>query len=113
MALHKDFPDSPHAILDPEMPPLVASLRKEVKEFRDSGYVGVTDTSKGLLSWWFDEPHLLPKADGNMATFRYLFAQREVLETITYLYDLVEAKDKFDLMRFDSSGAVSARMVTI
>ncbi len=78
MALHKDFPGSPHAILNPEvrwfpadealremtmdklMPPLVAQLRRKVGEFRDSGYVG--------------------------------------------------AKDKYDLMRFDSSGAVSAGM---
>ena len=128
MALHKDFPDSPHAILDPAirwfpadealretsmdklMPPLVAQLRKKVKEFRDGGYVGASDTSKSLLNWWFKEPHLLPQADGTMADFQYFFAQREALETIIYLYDVVGAKDKFDLMRFDSSGAVSAGM---
>ncbi len=128
MALHKDFPDSPHAILDPEirwfpadealretsadklMPPLVDQLRRKVKEFRDSGYVGATETSKSLLNWWFKEPHLLPQADGTMAPFQYYFAQREALETIVYLYDVVGAKDKFDLMRFDSSGAVSAQM---
>ena len=64
MALHPDFPKSPHAILDPGirwfpadealressmeklMPPLVASLRRKVKEFRDGGYVGAADTSK-------------------------------------------------------------------
>jgi hypothetical protein len=64
MALHPDFPDSPHessipAIrwfpadealretrVDKLMPPLVAQLRKKVKEFRDGGYVGATDTSK-------------------------------------------------------------------
>ena len=58
MALHKDFPKSPHAILDPAirwfpadealressaeklLPPLVATLRRKVKEFRDGGYVG-------------------------------------------------------------------------
>ena len=128
MALHKDFPDSPHAILDPAirwfpadealretsmdklMPPLVAQLRKKVKEFRDGGYVGASDTSKSLLNWWFKEPHLQPQADGTMAEFKYFFAQREALETIIYLYDVVGAKDKFDLMRFDSSGAVSAGM---
>ncbi|MDA1015558.1 MAG: hypothetical protein O3A00_14035 [Planctomycetota bacterium] len=56
MALHPDFPDSPHEILDPAvrwfpadealrdttmdklMPPLVAQLRRKVKDFRDSGY---------------------------------------------------------------------------
>lgn len=128
MALHPDFPDSPYVILDPAirwfpadeamrdtgadklMPPLVAQLRKKVKEFRDGGYVDATETSRSLLNWWFKEPHLLPQADGTMAKFQYFFAQREALETIVYLYDVVGVKDKFDLMRFDSSGAVSAGM---
>ncbi len=39
-----------------------------------------------------------------------LLAQREALETIIYLYDVVRVKDKYDLMRFDSSGAVSTGM---
>ena len=128
MALHPDFPGSPYAILDPAirwfpadealreismdklMPPLVAQLRKKVKEFRNSGYVGASETSKSLLNWWFKEPHLLPQADGTMAEFQYFFAQRETLETIVYLHDVVGVKDKFDLMRFDSSGGVSAGM---
>ena len=128
MALHPDFPSSPHAILDPTvrwfpadealretsmeklMPPLVATLRRKVKEFRDSGYVGASDTSKSLLNWWFKEPHLIPQEDGTSVEFKYFFAQREALETIVYLYDVVGAKDKYDLMRFDSTGAVSARM---
>ena len=92
------------------MPPLVAQLRRKVQEFRDSGYVGASDTSKSLLTWWFVEPHLLPKADGGMETFAYFFAQREALETIVYLYDVVGARDKYDLMRFDASGIVSSGM---
>ena len=128
MALHPNFPDSPHAILDPDirwfpadealretsmeklMPPLVAQLRKKVKEFRDSGYVGATDTSKSLLNWWFNTPHMLEQADGTMSQFQYYFAQREALETIVYLYDVVGVQDKYDLMRFDASGLVSASM---
>lgn len=128
MALHKDFPSSPHAVLDPSvrwfpadetlretgmeklMPPLVAALRRKVKEFRNSGYVGASDTSKSLLNWWFKEPHLLSQADETSAEFNYFFAQRESLETVVYLHDVVGAKDKYDLMRFDSSGIVSAGM---
>ena len=128
MALHPNFPQSPHAIIDPSvrwvpaddalgntgmdklMPPLVAQLRRKVKAFRDSGYLGASDTSKSLLSWWFEERHLLPQADGSMAEFQYYFAQREALETIIYLHDVVGVKDKFDLMRFDSSGVVSSGM---
>ena len=45
-----------------------------------------------------------------MAEFQYYFAQREALETIIYLYDVVGVQDKYDLMRFDSSGAVSSGM---
>ena len=128
MALHKDFPQSPHAILDPGlrwfpadealretsmeklMPPLVATLRKKVKVFRDGGYTGATDTSLSLLNWWFNTPHLLPKSDGTMAEFQYYFAQREALETIIFLYDVAGARDKHDLMRFDASGLVSGGM---
>ena len=132
MALHPNFPESPYAILDPSirwfpaaealressseklMPPLVPQLRKKVKEWRDSGYVGATDTSKSLLNWWFNTPHLLPQTDGasleTLAEFQYYFAQREALETIVYLYDVVGVQDKYDLMRFDSSGTVSSGM---
>lgn len=128
MALHPKFPESPYAILDPSvrwfpadealressseklMPPLVSELRKKVKEWRDRAYAGATGTSKSLLNWWFSTPHLMPQLDGTMTEFQYYFAQREALETIIYLYDVVGVKDKFDLMRFDSSGAVSAGM---
>ena len=66
--------------------------------------------ASSLLTWWFKTPHLLPHADGTMAEFQYYFAQREALETIIYLYDVVGVRDKFDLMRFDSTGAVSTGM---
>jgi type III restriction enzyme len=132
VALHKEFPHSPHAILDPGirwfpadetlressseklMPPLVPQLRRKVKEWRDSGYAGAADTSRSLLNYWFNTPHLLPRANGfsseGLAEFQYYFAQREALETIIYLYDVVGVQDKYDLMRFDSSGAVSTGM---
>jgi len=128
MALHPSFPESPHAILDPDlrwfpadealretsmeklMPPLVPQLRKLVRTWRDSSYTGAADTSRSLLNWWFNTPHLLPRTNGTMAEFQYYFAQREALETIIYLYDVVGVQDKYDLMRFDSSGAVSTGM---
>ncbi|WP_297445176.1 DEAD/DEAH box helicase family protein [Acidiferrobacter sp.] len=128
MGLHKDFPSSPHVILDPSirwfpadetlrettadklMPPLVPELRKQVKQWRDGGYLKATDTSQSLLRWWFKTPHALPQSDGTLAEFEYYFAQREALETIIYLVDVVGVKDKYDLMRFDHSGAVSASM---
>ena len=126
MALHRDFPESPHTVIDPSvrwtpdaaqipimgigmlLPPLVQKIRKSVKTWRDDNYKGATETSRALLNWWFKTPHLQEHTDGTMTEFQYYFAQREALETIVYLYDVVKIKDEFDLMRFDSSGAVSA-----
>jgi len=128
MALHPDFPDSPHAILNPDtrwfpadealressyeklLPPLVHQLRRKVKAWRDDNYKGASDTSISLLNFWFGTEHLMPKADGMMEKFEYYFAQREAVETVAYLYDAVKVKDKYDLLRYDSSGAVSAGM---
>ena len=128
MALHPNFPNDPHAVLDPALrwfpadealrassfekllPPLVPTLRKEVKAWRDGGYDGAAETSRSLLRWWFGAPHLLPRADGSVVEFRYFFAQREALETVVYLCDVVGMKDKYDLMRFDGSGTVSSGM---
>lgn len=128
MALHPKFPESPYTILDPAvrwfpadeslrassfeklLPPLVPELRKQVKQWRDTGYARATETSRSLLNWWFNTPHLLPKANGTTTEFQYYFAQQEAMETIVYLYDVVGVKDKYDLMRFDNSGAVSTGM---
>lgn len=128
MALHSDFPSSPYEVLAPEhrwfpaaeemratayeklLPPFVANIRREVKEWRDSGYVGASSTSHALLEWWFKTDHLIEQADGIQTQFRYYFAQREAVETVIWLYDVKGVRDKHDLMRFDASGAVSASM---
>ena len=123
MALHKDFPKSPYKILDPKirwfpadedlrkkgygklLPPLVHKLRIEVKKWRDSHYKGASVTSKALLSWWFQIKRPTETAEG--ISHQYYFAQREAVETVIWLYEVAKAKDKYDLIRYDSSGAVS------
>ena len=128
MALHADFPASPYEVLSPSirwfpadetlrssrmdqlMPPLVDQLRRRVQAWRADGYAGACETSRTLLHWWFETPHLLPGRDDTLSEFRYYFAQREALETIIYLIDVVGAQDKYDLMRYDSTGQVSAGM---
>jgi type III restriction enzyme len=128
MALHPDFPQSPYETLLPDvrwfpaaeelrstayeklLPPLVANVREGVKAWRDSGYAGASATSRALLIWWFDTDHLIEQADGTQSQFRYYFAQREAVETVIWLYDVRGARDKFDLLRFDASGAVSSNM---
>ena len=125
MALHPDFPESPYVIIDPSvrwlpdqsllfdldygmlLPPLVQKIREQVKTWRNDNYSGASETSKALLNWWFNTRHLKEQTDNTVSEFQYYFAQREAIETIIYLYDVVKVKDKFDLMRFDSSGAVS------
>jgi type III restriction enzyme len=128
MALHPKFPQSPYAPLIPEqrwfpadetmratayeklLPPLVAKIRKEIYEWRGKGYPGASATSAALLKCWFETEHLTESADGSLSTFHYYFAQREAVETVVWLYEAKEARDKFDLMRYDASGAVSAGM---
>jgi type III restriction enzyme len=130
MALHKDFPRSPHKILEPSirwfpgdeelrtekiqnlLPPLVTELRKKIKEWRENNYERASDTSKILLEWWFKKEHPIQKDDGTVNYFRYYFSQREAIETIIYLYEVMKIKDKYDLLRFDSTGRVSAAMFT-
>ena len=85
-------------------------IRQDVKEWRDANYEGATDTSKALLHWWFQREHIMPQSDGSLFDFQYYFAQREAMETVIYLYEVVKVKDKYDLIRFDSSGAVSTGM---
>lgn len=128
MSIHPSFPTSPYTILDPEfrwfpadealressyeklLPPLVYKIRKEVKAWRDLHYEGASETSKALLNWWFKQEHILSKADGSLEPFQYYFAQREAVETVIYLYEVAQVKDRYDLMRYDSSGAVSTGM---
>lgn len=128
MALHPNFPLSPYETLIPEqrwfpaaeelrstayeklLPPLVAKVREEVKAWRDAGYAGASSTSRALLAWWFETDHLIEQAEGSQSQFRYYFAQREAVESVVWLYDVRGARDKFDLLRFDASGAVSSNM---
>ncbi|MBL9149857.1 MAG: DEAD/DEAH box helicase family protein [Phycisphaerae bacterium] len=128
MSLHPDFPTSPYAPLLPDqrwfpadealratayeklLPPLVAKIRNEILAWRTSGYAGASRTSKALMKWWFETDHLLEDADGSLSPFRYYFAQREAVETSIWLYEVKGVRDKFDLLRFDASGAVSAGM---
>lgn len=128
MAIHKSFPTSPYEQLNPEyrwfpanetlrdtsyeklLPPLVHKIRKEIKNWRDSNYAGASETSKALLAWWFNTEHIVPKSDGTMVEFKYYFAQREAVETVIYLYEVAKVKDKYDLIKYDSSGAVSTGM---
>ena len=128
MGLHPDFPADPYAILDPAvrwypgeemlgemgyamlLPPLVHKVRQGVKAWRDSGYAGASATTRALLLHWFHTEHLMPQADGTVEPFRWYFAQQEAVESALWLYEVERARDPYALMRYDSSGRVSANM---
>lgn len=128
MALHPEFPNSPYEILLPQhrwfpadealretayeklLAPLVAKIREEVFAWRNAKYDGASKTSIALLHHWFEAEHLIENANNSLSSFRYYFAQREAVETVIWLYEVKGARDKFDLMRFDASGAVSGAM---
>lgn len=128
MGLHPELPRSPYEVPRPDvrwfpadddlrqiayeklLPPLVARIREGVSEWRAAGYPEASATSRALLQWWFLTPHLTEAADGRASEFRYYYAQREAVETVIWLYDVRGVRDKFDLIRYDASGAVSAGM---
>jgi type III restriction enzyme len=76
---------------------LVNQIREDVGKWRKNGYErprGISDTSKRLMEWWFDETHFFP--DGE--SFSYYFAQKEAIETIIYLYEVVKKQEAADLI---------------
>lgn len=124
MPLHPDFPTDPYAVIDPArrwypgeaqigetgleklIPPLVHRVRQGVKEWRETGYSGVSETTRLLLLWWFETDHAVSGATG-FVPFRWYFAQREAVESAIWLYEHEGARDAYGLMRYDASGGVS------
>jgi len=120
-----DFPKNPFIILDPSirwvpavtgdelfntayetlLPPMVYKIRTEVKEWRERNYVGASETSKQLLQFWFN---ILHQVEGNI--FRFYFAQQEAIESFIYLREVAGARDRYELIKYDSVGRVSAGM---
>jgi type III restriction enzyme len=91
------------------LPPLVHKIREAVFDWRLKNYEGATETSKQLLKYWFQTEHR-NTIDDEEIQFQYYFSQREAMESIIYLYEVIKAHDKFNLMRFDSSGRISTGM---
>lgn len=87
------------------LPPLVYKIRQSIARWRDNEYDGASKTTKSLLKFWFFQEH------GNgERPFRFFFSQREAIESIIFLYEVAKARDKYELMCFDSSQRVSGGM---
>jgi type III restriction enzyme len=87
------------------LPPLVHKIRLAVEKWREAGYEGASQTSKSLMNFWFNREHII-----RQSKFSFFFSQREAIESIIYLYEVAKARDKYELMCFDSSQRVSAGM---
>lgn len=87
------------------LPPLVYKIRLAVAKWREEGYRGASNTSKSLMNFWFNQEHLI-----GQNKFSFFFSQREAIESIIYLYEVAKARDKYEMLRFDSSGRISTGM---
>jgi type III restriction enzyme len=74
---------------------LVNQVRKEIDAWRRSDYKnpsGISDISRRLLEWWFEEYHYIDEEE-----FNFYFCQREAIETVIYLYEVKGIKDNAEL----------------
>ena len=67
---------------------LVQGIRTAVDQWRQSGYPGLSMTTERLFRWWFDE---LPATGPN--AFHIYWGQREAVETVIYLNEVLNARD--------------------
>ena len=70
--------------------PVVASA---VREWRETGYPGATNTTKRLLAWWFETDH---EVDGR--PFALYDAQREAVESLIYVHEVMKRRDNRTLL---------------
>ncbi len=83
--------DQPSQVKKGRRPSKIAiaqSLRSHVKQWRETDYPGTSDTTRELLHHWFGRDHLI-EAGGQQIPFRYYFCQREAMETLVYLYEVL------------------------
>lgn len=80
---------------------LANELRKAVYTWREQGYPNVTPTTKRLLQFWFEEDHLLENEP-----FEFWFCQREAIETLIYVYEVMKKRNFIDLARDFGAGPI-------
>ncbi|MCL4477508.1 MAG: DEAD/DEAH box helicase family protein [Deltaproteobacteria bacterium] len=80
---------------------LVNELRKAVFAWRQQGYQAATPTTKRLLQFWFQEDHLL-----NDEPYQLWFCQREAIETLIYVYEVMKKINFIDMAKDFGSGQI-------
>jgi len=80
---------------------LVNALRKAVFTWRNQGYPSVTPTTQRLLQFWFNEDHIV-----NKEPFEFWFCQREAIETLIYVYEVMKKRNFIDMARDFGAGPI-------
>lgn len=80
---------------------LVNELRKAVFAWREQGYPGVTSTTRRLLQFWFEEDHIVDNE-----IFQFWFCQREAIETLIYVYEVMKKRNFIDMARDFGAGPI-------
>jgi type III restriction enzyme len=74
---------------------LVNSLRPLLSSWREEGYKNVSDKTKRLLLFWFEEEHEL----ANGTPFKFWGAQKEAIETLIYCHEVLKTSNLYELNR--------------
>ena len=69
---------------------LVPKIREAVDAWRDARYPGASAVTRRLFEYWFDEDHEVPGLD---VPFHYHFCQREAIETLVWLVEVIGTRD--------------------
>ena len=81
---------------------LVPAIRRRVHAWRLGGYDGVTGTTRRLLRHWFETDH-----ESGDEPWLYYYCQREAIETIIFLYEVMQHRSLYELAReFDDDRRV-------
>jgi len=80
---------------------LVNELRKAVFAWREEDYPNVTNTTRRLLRFWFTEDHII-----NGEPLEFWFCQREAIETLIYVYEVMKKRNFIDMARDFGAGPI-------
>jgi type III restriction enzyme len=80
---------------------LVNELRKAVFTWREQGYPNTTPTTRRLLQFWFNEDHIV---EGE--PFQFWYCQREAIETLIYVYEVMKKRNFIDMARDFGEGPI-------
>ncbi len=87
--------------------PCVPAIREAVAAWREKNYMGITETTRQLLNYWFKTDHRL--RNGRM--FRYHDSQREAIETLIYLYEVAGVRRHKDLVETYATNTLNLRLL--